>query len=79
MARLAILDRFRAPSVRGSSAHPYLAAVDPRGGVATLAGYAPNSPGERHVAPEAADRMARALWHDEDQADDAYGGERTGG
>ena len=37
-----------------------------------------------HVAPEvsrkAADRMARALWHDEDQADDDHGaGERTVG
>ena len=37
-----------------------------------------------HVAPEvsreAADRMARALWHDEDQAnDDHAAGERTGG
>ena len=36
-----------------------------------------------HVAPEvsreAADRMARALWHDEDQADDDTAGERTGG
>lgn len=37
-----------------------------------------------HVAPEvsreAADRMARALWQDEDQADDDHAtGERTGG
>ena len=37
-----------------------------------------------HVAPEvsreAADRMARALWHDEDQADDNNpAGERAGG
>jgi integrase len=36
-----------------------------------------------HVAPEvsreAADRMARALWHDEDQADDDAAGERTDG
>ena len=37
-----------------------------------------------HVAPEvsreAADRMARALWHDEDQADGDYQtGEQTGG
>jgi len=37
-----------------------------------------------HVAPEvsreAADRMARALWHDEDQADDGFpAGERTDG
>jgi len=36
-----------------------------------------------HVAPEvsreAADRMARALWHDEDQADNDTAGERNRG